>query len=266
MAQPFLWMVIFARSMSFRTRLFTLFLCSCALGEMTSAQVVNVEGRRFMNDSVPWTGYVNFRFNVAESGQRSLNLGLNGAVQHIDGRHRYMFINDISFSQVEANEFLNTGFQHLRYNYRVDSMWTGEAFVQSQYNKPLRLDLRLMIGAGPRYTAVDNAKMRVNLGTAVMLEREGITDGPITTLVRNSSYVSATLIFTGMASLTTVVYFQPKLFDASDQRIAVEGGLLINVTEHMTLESRMNLLKDSAQPEGVPSLTYSWNNLFGYRF
>jgi hypothetical protein len=209
---------------------------------------------------------VNFRFNVAESGQRSLTLGLNGAVQHIDGRSRYMFINDISFSQVETNEFLNTGFQHLRYNYRLDSAWTGEAFAQAQYNKPLRLDLRLMLGAGPRFTAVDNAKMRVNLGTAVMLERETITNGASTTVGRSSSYVSATVKFTELASLTTVVYYQPKLFDASDHRISLEGGLLINVTKHMTLESRLNLLKDSAQPEGVPSLTYSWNNLFGYRF
>ena len=259
-------MAIFARSMACRPRYSLLLFLSIILGGITQAQVVNIEGRRFMNDTVPWTGFVNFRFNVAESRQRSLNLGLNGAVQHIEGRSRYMFINDISFSQVEANEFLNTGFQHLRYNYRVDSTWTGEAFAQSQYNRPLRLDLRLMIGAGPRFTAVDNAKMRVNLGTAVMLEREDVTDGPITTLWRSSSYVSATLKFTGMASLTTVVYYQPKLFDASDHRIAVEGGLLINVTKHMTLESRLNLLKDSAQPEGVPSLTYSWNNLFGYRF
>lgn len=252
--------------MTFRVRYFLLLLFPIAFVGTAEAQVVNIEGRRFMNDTVPWTGFVNFRFNVAESGQRSLTLGLNGAVQHIDGPSRYIFINDISFSQVETNEFLNTGFQHLRYNYRLDSLWTGEAFAQSQYNKPLRLDLRLMIGAGPRFTAVDNAKMRVNLGTAVMLERETITDGPTTTLARSSSYVSATLKFTSMASLTTVVYYQPKLFDASDQRIAVEGGLLINVTKHMTIESRLNLLKDSAQPEGVPSLTYSWNNLFGYRF
>ena len=252
--------------MSFRSRYFLLLFFSIAVSEMTFAQVVNVEGRRFMNDSVPWTGYVNFRFNVAESGQRSLNLGLNGAVQYINGRDRYMFINDISFSQVETNEFLNTGFQHLRYNYRVDSLWTGEAFAQAQYNKPLRLDLRLMIGAGPRFTAVDNAKMRVNLGTSLMLERESITDGATTTLARNSSYVSATLKFTTMASLTTVIYYQPKLFDASDHRIAVEGGLLINVTKRVSMESRLNLLKDSEQPEGVPSLTYSWNNLFGYRF
>ena len=249
------------------SRRFYSLLCSILVGSgALLAQVVNIEGRRFMNDTVPWTGFVNFRFNVAESGQRSLNLGLNGALQHVEGRDRYMFINDISFSQVETNEFLNTGFQHLRYNYRLDSLWTGEAFAQAQYNKPLRLDLRLMLGAGPRFTAVDNAKMRVNLGTSVMLEREYITDGPLTTVARNSSYVSATLKFTSMASLTTVVYYQPKLFDASDNRTAVEAGLLINVTKHMTLESRLNLLNDSAQPEGVPSLTYSWNNLFGYRF
>lgn len=230
------------------------------------AQVVNIEGRRFMNDTVPWTGYVNFRFNVAESGQRSLSLGLNGAVQHIHGKDRYMFINDLAFSQVEANEFLNTGFQHLRYNYQHDSLWAGEAFVQAQYNKPLKLDLRLMLGAGPRLTALNSDKMRVNLGTALMLEREYITAGPALTEGRSSSYVAATLKFTDMASLTTVVYYQPKLFDASDHRVALEGGLLINVSKHMTVESRLNLLKDSAPPEGVPPLTYSWNNLFGYRF
>lgn len=184
-------MAIFARSMSFRARFILLLFLSIILGGISQAQVVNIEGRRFnRHPCLSWTGFVNFRFNVAESGQRSLNVGLNGAVQHIEGRSRYMFINDISFSQVEANEFLNTGFQHLRYNYRVDSTWTGEAFAQSQYNKPLRLDLRL-IGSCWRFTAVD-VKMRVNLGTAVMLEREDVTDGPITTLWRSSSYVSAT--------------------------------------------------------------------------
>ncbi len=259
-------MAIFADAMVHRIRYLFLPLFILAIGGIAHAQVVNIEGRRFMNDTVPWTGFVNFRFNVAESGQRSLSLGLNGAVQHMDGRNRYMFINDLAFSQVESNDFLNTGFQHLRYNYRVDSLWTGEAFVQAQYNKPLLLDLRLTMGAGPRLTAVDNAKVRVNIGTALMVENEHITRGPTTTVGRSSSYVATTLKFTQMASLTAVVYYQPKLFDASDHRVALEGGLLINVTKRLTVESRLNLLKDSEPPEGVNSLNYSWNNLFGFRF
>ncbi|MCB0757631.1 MAG: DUF481 domain-containing protein [Flavobacteriales bacterium] len=252
--------------MSRYSRCAFLLLLSLSLLGGARAQVVNIEGRRFMQDSVPWTGFVNVRFNVSESGQRSLNLGLNGAVQYLNGRDRYMFISDLAFSQVEANDFLNTGFQHLRYNYRKDSLWTGAVFAQAQYNKPLRLDLRLMLGAGPRLTAVDNTRMRVNIGTAVMVENEHVTNGPTTTIGRSSNYVSATLKFTDMASLTTVVYYQPKLFDASDHRIALEGGLLINVTKRMTVESRLNLLKDSAPPEEVNALSYSWSNLFGFRF
>lgn len=193
-------------------------------------------------------------------------LGLNGAVQFIDGRDRYFFINDLAFSQVEANEFLNTGFQHLRYNYRSDSLWTGEAFVQVQYNKPLRLDLRITVGAGPRLTVLSSERWRLNLGTALMLEREHITNGPHFWEGRNSSYVAATLKFNSMASLTTVVYYQPKIFDASDQRIAVEGGLVVNLSKRFSLENRLTLLKDSNPPIGVNPLTYSWNNLFGYRF
>lgn len=108
--------------------------------------------------------------------------------------------------------------------------------------------------------------MRVNIGMAVMLENEHITDGPVSTIGRSSNYVSATLKFTELASLTAVVYYQPKLFDASDHRLSLEGGLLIDVTKRFTMESRLNLLKDSQPPEGVNALSYSWNNLFGFRF
>jgi hypothetical protein len=235
-------------------------------GATASAQVVNIEGRRFLNDSVPWTGYANFRFNVAENGQRSMTLGLNGAIQYIDGRDRWFFINDLAFSQVEDNEFLNTGYQHLRYNLHHDSLWTGEAYAQAQYNKPLKLDLRLMVGAGPRLKALATNTVKVNVGTSLFLEREAITNGPVSLAVRNSTYISGTLNLTTQTSLTSVVYYQPKLFDASDQRVLLEAGLLIRVTSRFTLESRMNLLRDTTPPEGVNELNYSWNNMFGFRF
>lgn len=256
----------FCTRMVFRATYSLLLVLALTWGGAATAQVVNIESRRFMNDTVPWTGFVNFRFNVSESGQRSLNFGLNGAVQHIEGPHRWIFINDLAFSQVEANDFLNTGFQHLRYNYRKDSLWTGEAFAQAQYNKPLKLDLRLTLGAGPRLTALNTRKWQVNLGTALMLERETITDGPVEVVGRSSSYAAVTLKFSAMASLTGVVYYQPKVFDASDHRVALEGAFLVHVTKRITMESRMNLLRDTEPPEGVTGLTYSWTNLFGYRF
>ncbi len=231
-----------------------------------AAQVVNIEGRRFLNDTVPWTGHADFRLNVAENTQRSSTFGLGGAVQHVWGKHRLLFINDLALSRVEHNDFLNTGFQHLRYNYARDSRWTGEAFAQTQYNKPLLLDLRATLGAGPRLRVVNEGKYRMYLGTALMLEHERTTPGEERWDGRSSSYISMVLKLDATASVSTVIYYQPRLFDASDHRVAVEGGLLLKFGGRYTFESRLDLLKDTGHPPGVPWLSYNWNNRFGYRF
>lgn len=237
-----------------------------SLSQVLSAQVVNIEGRRFMNDTVPWAGIVDLRFNITENTQRSMAFGLAGAVQHVRGRHRYFLVNDVATSRVESNAFLNTGFQHLRYGYAWLERWTGEAFIQTQYNKPLRLDLRTTWGAGPRLRVVNEEDLRVHLGTTVMLEYERVTSGPSFVHGRSSSYAAATLRFNALVSLTTVAYYQPKLFDASDHRIALEAGLMLALSSRYTVESRLNLLRDTGQPEGVPGFTYTWNNRFGIRF
>lgn len=236
------------------------------LSTLLSAQVVNIEGRRFANDTVPWTGFVNFRYNIAENTQRSVQFGLNGAVQHVRDKHTFFFINDLAVSRVETNEFLNTGFQHLRYNYNRNQRWTGEAFAQTQYNKPLQLDLRATLGAGPRYRILTTERFKWHVGTSAMLEHETTTQGEVTFHGRSSTYSAATARFTDNLSLTGVVYYQPKLFDATDHRVMIEAGLQVVATKRLTYESRLNLLKDTEQPPGIPNLSYTWQNMFGYRF
>ncbi len=259
---PPVWKVNFA---AFMVRALPVVLVAL-LSAPLAAQVVNIEGRRFLNDTVPWTGHADLRLHVAENTQRSTSFGLSGAVQHVRGKHRVFFINDLALSRVEHNDFLNTGFQHLRYNYARDKRWTGEAFAQTQYNKPLLLDLRATLGAGPRTRIVNEERYRMYLGTALMAEYERTTPGEVLFHGRNSSYVSMVLKMDAIASITTVVYYQPKLFDASDHRVAVESGVLLSFAGRYTFESRLNLLKDTGQPAGVPYLSYNWNNRFGYRF
>ena len=247
-------------------RSFILVLIAAAWTAVVQAQVVNIEGRRFLNDTVPWTGIVDFRYNITENTQRSIAFGFSGAVQHVRGKHRYFLVNDLALSRVESNAFLNTGFQHLRYNYAYRKRWTGEAFAQTQYNKPLRLDLRTTLGAGPRLRIFNEEEFRMHIGTALMLEYERVTTGEAFIHGRNSSYLSGTVRFNKMASITTVVYYQPRIFNAWDHRIALEAGFLFSPIPRYTFESRLNLLRDTAQPTGVPGFTYSWNNRFGIRF
>lgn len=230
------------------------------------AQVVNIEGRRFANDTVPWTGFVNFRYNIAENTQRSLNFGLNGAVQHVRDKHTFFFINDLSLNRVEQNSFQNTGFQHLRYNYNRDKRWTREAFLQTQYNKPLKLDLRATVGVGPRLRVIRSDRFKLHVGTSLMLEHERTTPGEKFVHGRSNTYVAASALVSEQLSLACITYYQPKLFDAYDHRVMVEASAVIRATARITMESRLNLLRDTQQPPGIPGLTYSWVNMFGYRF
>ena len=81
---------------------------------------------------------------------------------------------------------------------------------------------------------------KLHLGTALMYEYEVITNGPKFSAGRSSSYLSATAKFTTVVGLTTVLYYQPRLFDASDNRVALEAGLLLNFAKRFTFESRLS--------------------------
>lgn len=125
-------------------------LCQLLLAGRIHGQVVNIENKRFANDTARWSAQASFRYSVTENTQRSVALGANGGVQYIEKVHRAFFITDFTVDRVERNAFRNTGFQHLRYNYAWRGPWVGEAFTQLQYNKPLRIDSRWMMGLGPR--------------------------------------------------------------------------------------------------------------------
>ncbi|MBL7962771.1 MAG: DUF481 domain-containing protein [Flavobacteriales bacterium] len=245
----------------FRSSLLVLMMHLTAL---LHGQVVNIEGRRFDdNDTSAWKGFLGFKFNAGENTQRFYDLGLNIGVRHLwRHKHRLFLFTDYTVSRVEDNAFQNRGFQHLRYNYAYDKRWTGEAFVQTLYNKPLLLDLRFTMGAGPRLRVVDSEHYRMYIASLLMYEHELTTPGEILNDGRSSSYVSGFLRFTEMAELGAAVYYQPRLFDASDHRIAIESRLVMRFTRRYQFEMRLNLLKDTAQPEGAPAISYKWENAF----
>ncbi len=52
-----------------------LFLFILALPLVGKAQVVNIENKRFNNDTARWSGHATFRFSVTENTQAKYRLG-----------------------------------------------------------------------------------------------------------------------------------------------------------------------------------------------
>lgn len=238
-----------------------------AMCAATFAQVVVIEPKRFADDTARFQGHAGFKFNLVENTQRSLDLGVNGRIQYITGRHRAFSVTDLTLTQVEDNAFQNTGFQHFRHNYLLRTRWYTEAFAQVQFNKPLRIDIRVLNGIGMRWVTLDRDQVRLAVGTAVMGEYERDRENDLTyTDLRSSSYLSATYKVEPTLQLTGVVYFQPVVGDASDQRVAIEGQLRVRATRRLLFDSRLAYLRDTVQAPGVPLRTYRWDNVFSFTF
>lgn len=229
------------------------------------AQVVNIENKRFENDTARWSAQAGFRFNVVENTQRSTDFGANCGLQFIHGIHRAFFVTDFNLNKVESNAFTNTGFQHLRYQRHWRGPFSWEGYTQLQYNKPLRIDARWTSGAGLRAVLRNAPDLRLALGSSLLFEHEvdRVNDLRYTD-VRISNYISAGWKVEPYMQLTTILYFQPVVGDASDQRLALEAQLRIRVTRRFAFDTRINLQRDTNMFPGIPELNYRWQNVFTF--
>lgn len=238
-----------------------------ALNSVALGQVVNIESKRFADDTMKWSAQAGVKFNVAENTQRSISLGLNGSVRYVQDIHRVFFISDLSLDRVEENAYQNTGFQHVRYNRHLSGRWHGEAFTQLQYNKPLRIDERWLLGAGPRYVFHRSEDLRAALGTALMAEYEvdRVNDLYYSDL-RSSSYVSLGWNMENNVQFTLILYYQPKVGEINDHRIAIESQLRIRATRRIAFDTRFNMQRDTRMAPGIPELNYRWENVLSFLF
>jgi hypothetical protein len=139
----------FMRSIALLGAALISYTCAC--------QVINIENRRFLNDTNGFAGKMDFTYNVTSNIQQVIVAGMNIHAQYRHDRSRVLAISDISFIKAGVADFANAGYQHLRYNYRLMPRVTAEVFVQAQYNRVLLLDRRYLAGAGPRFRIIKDA-------------------------------------------------------------------------------------------------------------
>ncbi len=157
--------------------IFFLIHVACCTRQM-QAQVINIESKRFYNDTNGWVGKADLHFSIMQNTQQVISMGNNVHLQYQKSNSRFLILNDISFIKAGTTDFVNSGFQHLRYNYKVFDKITLEVFSQAQYNRVLLLDLRYLNGIGPRFKLVKKEKFKLYTACLYMYEYEKISNTP----------------------------------------------------------------------------------------
>jgi hypothetical protein len=244
----------------------TLFFLSILFAFTSQAQVINIESRRFLHDTDGWVGKIEANFSAVQNIQQVVTVGCNIHAQYQKNRHRFLEISDLAFVKAGNKDFVNSGYQHFRYNYKINKWITGEAFVQAQYNKALLLDERYLAGIGPRFKLSKREHFRCYFAALYMYEYEWRDNYRMHNRNnRLSSYLTLSLFYQKF-DITSTTFYQPNLGYIDDYRIANDTSLEILLTNKFNFKMGVVLLYDTRQPPGVPDLTYAVRNGISYKF
>lgn len=229
-------------------------------------QVVNIEKKRSDSLKNGWQGNVDLSLSFIKNTNDITQGKTNFKLQHHKDKSTYLFFNDITIMSINGERYLNSGFQHLRYNYDFDKFYIAEAFTQIQYNKIQKLQRRFLWGGGLRYRIFDEKRLSLNAGTSLMYEFEMLLDDSFADKIRGNIYISTTYKPKESFSVEHITYYQPAFGSGNDYRISSETTLKFKISDKLTYKTFFNLFYDSKPPVEIPNLFYSLNNGLSYSF
>ncbi|RMG81846.1 MAG: DUF481 domain-containing protein [Bacteroidetes bacterium] len=223
---------------------------------LVHAQIVNIEDKRISKtDTSGVFGNLDLGANWVENGKTVLTLRGSGRIDFLRKKHLFFSLTNFNLVKVESNEFVNDGFEHLRYNYVTDKKWTYEAFLQAQYNERIRLKFRGLAGTGARFEWLKKADHRAYFGAAYMFEYEKIRDTSLTHRNhRLSTYLS--FQFRPLKNLTFsgTTYYQPLFADFGDFRLSSQTAASLKITDRLSFQVTFNLQYDARLKEDAPNI------------
>lgn len=230
------------------------------------SQIINIESKRFLKDTNGLVGTTSANFSINQNTDQVLSFGINQHLQYKYNRNRLLSISDLAFIKAGKKDFVNAGYQHLRYNYKFTNLITWEAFVQAQYNRVLLLDRRYLAGTGPRLRVLKKENIKIYTACLYMYEYQSQNNDSVQQYNnRLSAYVSLSIAIKKM-EFTSTTFYQPNLADAANYRIANDSNLELGINKSLNFRVGFNLLYDTRQPIGIPALTYILKNGLTYKF
>jgi putative salt-induced outer membrane protein YdiY len=234
------------------------------------AQIINIEERRIRgtNDSTHWYGQVNVGMTMTKVKESVIQLNGDLQLEYKRKKHLWLALSNYNFVKAGNKAFVNSLFQHLRYNYKIKEYFTWECFGQVQQNQIQLITFRGLVGCGLRYRLFrkHKGKSRAYIGTAYMIEQNQFKQNDRHLYHRLSNYFSITYKPTNSIFFQNTNYFQPSLFDFNRNRWSSETDIEFGITKKLSFRAAMNLNYDATLPEAIPKFSFNMMNGLRWKF
>lgn len=233
-----------------------------------SAQIVNIESQRIQSDTVGWFGSMGSNLLLEKYTTQVFSIDVNAHIQYKAKKSLYLFLADYNFLRGNTQTFSDNLFYHFRYNYKLNEWLRWEAFTQLQKNKVTDIDLRVLVGTGPRFKIHHSKKLALYAATSAMYEYEEDVTTPkvYKKVIRNSSYVTCTYKPVDNLVMTITTFYQPLFANPADYRVLNEVNINIAIIKNFSFVTTWSYLYDSRPVPGTPDVNYSLSSGVRYKF
>ncbi len=222
------------------------------------AGIVNVVSATDNDVSEGFSGVVSASLDLNSGNSDLLLVGLSPVARYRAGDHFVVGTARGEYGKSNDERVLLRSFEHLRYRYRVSPAWSGEVFAQHAFDEFRRLNLRALLGVGPRFDVWKREGAQVGLGLAYMLEYERLRDtgdeddaGESRLDHRLSSYITGRFSLADRVDFKQTLYAQPRFDLPHDIRLLSVSQISTRVTQHLAVTTSLSVVHDSRPPDAV---------------
>lgn len=258
---------LFPRLVVYLKSLILFFFLLGIIGPAAKGQIINTESARIQSDSTGWLGTAGTTFTFTKNVQEILDINATVHLQYNNEKNLYLLLANYNLLKGRNETLSNNMFYHLRYNRRLNKWFRWEAFTQWQQNTVTNIELRALLGTGPRLRLHESKRFKLYLASLAMFEHEKeLAPARTYNNMRSGNYVSFTYQPNSIFSVTTTTFYQPLYRDFSDYRILNQLTLTVKATRHFSITTNWTYLFDAFPAAATPKVNYSISNGFQYVF
>jgi hypothetical protein len=258
-----------------------LWLSVLCLPGTAGAQIINID-KTDTSDYVKkpaWNGSLSLGLEIDKQKATLFDASnyLDVSLQQL--RELFIFSASNRFTYNGAQDFLNTGYVHLRWRHLYKEQLHPESFVQLQWDDARGMLHRRVAGANLRYNFWHRRKWEMTFATGLMYEDElwnytAVDSAKIppnhpnqrSVEFKSNNYLKWEGDLSKGSRISILFYYQASFRDFFSPRVSAVLNWDVEVSRHFSLGVKYNGLYDAGPVVPIFNFYYSFSNSLVYKF
>jgi hypothetical protein len=227
----------------------------CSIGRRAGAQV-NVEPLRQQVTEHKFGARINASATTYAGNTQGVIFGSAALLGGRTARHFGYLDLSGDYTRLSGVVSVAKWFAHLRHNLQINPDLWWEEYAQLESDRFRRVQLREVVGTGPRVRALHRRGFELFFGSSYMIESTQLDSADPDpegegTFERWSNYVAATLNPDERIVISSVNYIQPRIDRFSDYKVLSVSGVDFKITGHLHSRVDATARYESRAPSDV---------------